>query len=175
MVIEYLQTRYLRVGFSFYMLTNCSVVWLHSLNILIIMVYFIEHKLFKEEKKNKKSAKNSNCCSTHDDVHSDDDGHNHEHNAEGSTFKMFLPAIISFLLLLVAIAFDNYIPQEWFKGYVRLAWYIVAYLPVGIPVLKEAFESITKGDVFSEFLLMCIATLGAFAIGEYPEGVAVML
>lgn len=128
-----------------------------------------------EEKKNKKSAKNSNCCSTHDDVHSDDDGHNHEHNAEGSTFKMFLPAIISFLLLLVAIAFDNYIPQEWFKGYVRLAWYIVAYLPVGIPVLKEAFESITKGDVFSEFLLMCIATLGAFAIGEYPEGVAVML
>ncbi|TDO73556.1 Cd2+/Zn2+-exporting ATPase [Flavobacterium chryseum] len=128
-----------------------------------------------EEKKNKKSAKNSNCCSTDDDVHSDDDGHNHEHNAEGSTFKMFLPAIISFLLLLVAIAFDNYIPQDWFKGYVRLAWYIVAYLPVGIPVLKEAFESITKGDVFSEFLLMCIATLGAFAIGEYPEGVAVML
>src|SRR5690606_22868777 len=37
------------------------------------------------------------------------------------------------------------------------------------------FESIRKGDVFSEFLLMSIATIGAFAIGEYPEGVAVML
>ena len=57
----------------------------------------------------------------------------------------------------------------------ELRWYIMAYLPVGIPVLKEAYESIIKGDVFSEFFLMCIATIGAFAIGEYPEGVAVML
>lgn len=54
-------------------------------------------------------------------------------------------------------------------------WYLVAYIPVGLPVLKEAYESITKGDVFSEFFLMGIATVGAFAIGEYPEGVAVML
>lgn len=131
--------------------------------------------LHVEEKINKNPNKKTNCCSAHDESHSDDDGHNHEHSAEDSTFKMFLPAIISFVLLLIAIAFDNYIPQEWFKGYVRLAWYAVAYLPVGIPVLKEAFESITKGDVFSEFLLMCIATIGAFAIGEYPEGVAVML
>jgi len=44
-----------------------------------------------------------------------------------------------------------------------------------LPVLKEALESIRKGDVFSEFFLMSIATIGAFAIGEYPEGVAVML
>jgi len=41
--------------------------------------------------------------------------------------------------------------------------------------MKEAFESITKGGVFSEFFLMSIATVGAFAIGEYPEGIAVML
>ncbi len=61
------------------------------------------------------------------------------------------------------------------KGYVRIGWYIVAYIPVGFPVLKEAFESIRKGEIFSEFLLMCIATIGAFAIGEFPEGVAVML
>lgn len=88
---------------------------------------------------------------------------------------MFLPAIISLVLLLVAIGLDNYFQPSWFTKYVRLSWYIVAYLPVGIPVLKEAFESITKGEFFSEFLLMCIATLGAFAIGEYPEGVAVML
>lgn len=130
----------------------------------------------QEEKINKKSDKNSGCCSAHDEQeHSDDDGHNHEHNADDSLFKMFLPAIISFILLIIAIVFDNYFPQNWFKGYLRLGWYIIAYLPVGIPVLKEAFESITKGEVFSEFLLMCIATIGAFAIGEYPEGVAVML
>ena len=129
-----------------------------------------------EEKINAKTDKSSGCCSTQDEQkHSDDDGHDHEHNADQSTFKMFLPAIISFVLLIIGIGLDNYFPQDWFTKYVRLAWYIAAYLPVGIPVLKEAFESITKGEVFSEFLLMCIATIGAFAIGEYPEGVAVML
>jgi Cd2+/Zn2+-exporting ATPase len=99
----------------------------------------------------------------------------HQHTESQSTFRMFLPAIISLALLLIAIVFDNYLPQSWFKGYVRIGWYIVAYIPVGFPVLKEAFESISKGEIFSEFLLMSIATIGAFAIGEYPEGVAVML
>jgi Cd2+/Zn2+-exporting ATPase len=70
---------------------------------------------------------------------------------------------------------DSYFPQEWFIGWMRIIWYCVAYLPVGFPVLREAFESIKNGQVFSEFLLMSIATIGAFAIGEYPEGVAVML
>jgi Cd2+/Zn2+-exporting ATPase len=88
---------------------------------------------------------------------------------------MFLPAIISFILLLIAIGFDNYFKQSWFTGYVRIGWYILAYIPVGFPVVKEAFESIRKGEIFSEFLLMSIATIGAFAIGEFPEGVAVML
>lgn len=58
---------------------------------------------------------------------------------------------------------------------VMFVWYLLAYLPVGLPVLKEAWESILKKDVFSEFTLMSIATLGAFFIREYPEGVAVML
>lgn len=58
---------------------------------------------------------------------------------------------------------------------VMFVWYLLAYLPVGLPVLKEAWESILKKDVFSEFTLMSIATLGAFFIKEYPEGVAVML
>jgi Cd2+/Zn2+-exporting ATPase len=126
----------------------------------------------------KKKTNQSGCCSAHEEHHhSEDDGHDHdyEHNADGSLFQMFLPAIISFVLLLIGIGFDNYFPQSWFSGYIRIGWYIVAYLPVGLPVLKEAYESIMKGDVFSEFFLMCIATIGAFAIGEFPEGVAVML
>jgi Zn2+/Cd2+-exporting ATPase len=108
------------------------------------------------------------------DDHSDDDGHDHS-GGNDSTFKMFLPSIISLVLLLIAIAFDNYFPQTWFTGWVRIAWYILAYIPVGFPVIKEAIVAISKGEIFSEFLLMSIATIGAFAIGEYPEGVAVML
>lgn len=61
------------------------------------------------------------------------------------------------------------------KEYVALAWYVIAYLPVGIPVMKEAWESMKERDYFSEFTLMIVATIGAFYIGEYPEGVAVML
>ena len=110
----------------------------------------------------------------HHDDHSDDDGHNHE-NSNQTTLQMFLPSIISLCLLLIAITFDNWITQSWFTGWVRIIWYIVAYAPVGFPVIKEAFVAIRKGETFSEFLLMTIATVGAFAIGEYPEAVAVML
>ncbi|MEH6306830.1 heavy metal translocating P-type ATPase [Olivibacter sp. CPCC 100613] len=110
----------------------------------------------------------------HNHTHSDDDGHDHG-NAEGSIFKMFLPPILSLILLLTAIAFDNWIPQEWFTKTVRFVWYLVTYAIVGFPVIKDAIKSIAKGEVFSEFLLMSIATIGAFFIGEYPEGVAVML
>jgi len=106
--------------------------------------------------------------------HSDEDGHDHS-KSNDSVVKMFLPAMLSLCLLLIAIAFDNYFPQSWFTGWVRIIWYAVAYIPVGFPVVKEAFTSIGKGEIFSEFLLMSIATIGAFAIGEYPEGVAVML
>jgi len=111
----------------------------------------------------------------HRNDHTDDE-HDHSHSVgNDSIFNMFLPAIISLVLLLAGIALDNWFPQTWFKDWVRITWYIVTYIPVGLPVLKEAIESIRKGEVFSEFFLMGIATIGAFAIGEYPEGVAVML
>ena len=106
--------------------------------------------------------------------HTEHDGHDHS-SSNDSTIKMFIPSIISLVLLLIAIAIDNYFPQTWFTGWIRISFYILAYIPVGFPVLKEAIQSIGKGEIFSEFLLMSIATIGAFAIGEYPEGVAVML
>ncbi|MCU0440628.1 MAG: cadmium-translocating P-type ATPase [Raineya sp.] len=116
----------------------------------------------------KNEHKEVSCCATDEPEHK-------EAVKSNNTLKMFSPAIMSLVLLLSAIAFDNWIPQSWFTGWVRVIWYLVAYTPVGVPVLKEAFESISKGEIFSEFLLMGIATIGAFAIGEYPEGVAVML
>ena len=110
----------------------------------------------------------------HDHDHGDHDGHDHDF-VEGSTLKIFLPSMISFTLLMVALYFDHLLKPDWFKDWVRIGWYAIAYLPVGLPVLKEAFVSIKQGAFFSEFFLMGIATVGAFGIGEYPEGVAVML
>ena len=115
------------------------------------------------------------CCSTKSKKEQNH-GHDHSHETGDKTvFGMFLPAVISFSLLLIGIALDQFIENSWFRGWIRVVWFIGAYIPVGIPVLKEAYESIVHGDVFSEFFLMGIATIGAFAIGEYPEGVAVML
>ena len=115
------------------------------------------------------------CCVVDPiEEHKEDDGHVHS-DEENPTFKMFLPSIISLSLLLIAILFDHYFPQDWFTGWIRIVWYVLAYIPVGFPVIKDAFKNIIRGDFFSEFLLMSIAAIGAFAIGEYPEGVAVML
>ncbi|AZA53753.1 heavy metal translocating P-type ATPase [Chryseobacterium sp. G0201] len=136
-----------------------------------------EGKIYKDAGA-KKLVEEDVCCAPkkkkEQHQHSDDDGHDHG-ETDKTAFQMFLPAIISLVLLLTGIALDNYIKPEWFKDWVRIVWYGVAYLPVGLPVLKEAFESIKQGDVFSEFFLMSIATIGAFIIGEFPEGVAVML
>jgi Cd2+/Zn2+-exporting ATPase len=119
------------------------------------------------------------CCTLEDKIYAkaeehSHEGHNHDHEEE-SAWKEYLPAIISFVVLMSGIILDNFIKPDFFKNYVRLIWYIVAYLPVGIPVLKDAVNSIAKGSFFSEFFLMSIATIGAFFIGEYSEGVAVML
>ena len=103
-----------------------------------------------EEKMNMKTDKDSGCCTTHKEPkHSDDDRHDHS-SSNQTTFQMFLPAIISFALLLVAIGLDNYFTQSWFTGWVRIGWYVLAYIPVGFPVIKDAFESIKKGDIFSD-------------------------
>lgn len=99
----------------------------------------------------------------------------HHSLAARSTWRTYLPAIVSFILLLGGIAIDQLAPQLWQQAWWRFAWYLAAYLPVGWPVLVNAVRAIAKGDVFSEFFLMSLATIGAFYIGEYPEGVAVML
>lgn len=102
----------------------------------------------------------------------------HDHGAtreEGdhSVSPYLLPALS--LVLLVGGIGLQYAEASFFTQYVRLAWFGAAYLIVGWKVLRSAVTKIASGSFFNEFMLMSIATVGAFAIGEYPEGVAVML
>ena len=90
-------------------------------------------------------------------------------------FQEYWKAGLSFILLISGIIMNALGSSFFHKEYVALIWYMVAYLPVGFPVMKEAWESMKEKDYFSEFTLMIVATIGAFYIGEYPEGVAVML
>jgi Cd2+/Zn2+-exporting ATPase len=109
----------------------------------------------------------------HSGEHLHEEGH--KNNNEKINFRTYLPAIFSFVMLMAGIAVDYFEAFPHFSGWIRILWYVIAYIPVGFPVIIEGWNSIKKGDFFTEFFLMSIATLGAFAIGEYPEGVAVML
>lgn len=82
--------------------------------------------------------------------------------------RTLLRILLGALLFAAALL----IPQ---KGVARLFLFLPAYLTVGGDVLWKACRHIARGQVFDENFLMCIATIGAFFVGEYPEGVAVML
>jgi len=122
--------------------------------------------LKKEMKKKKRNLKDISLNSK------TEQGQNH--NTKSNNLKVYIPGIISLSLLIIGIALD-YFKVTFFNDWLRIGWYVIAYMPVGLPVVKEGWKCIKKGDVFTEFFLMSIATIGAFVIGEYPEGVAVML
>jgi Cd2+/Zn2+-exporting ATPase len=84
-------------------------------------------------------------------------------------------AMLSLLLLGIGLVMDIWIQPAWFEGTPRFIWYAVAYGPVGLPVLLKGIKLAFRSEIFTEFMLMSIATIGAFYIGEYPEGVAVMV
>lgn len=96
----------------------------------------------------------------------------HEHTEEQMPWWN---VILSGGMLVIGLLFPYFGLDFVEKPQFLLAWYLLAFAFVGLPVMKEAWETALKGDVFSEFMLMTIACIGAFAIGEYPEGVAVML
>ena len=75
--------------------------------------------------------------------------------------------------ILAAIAL--FVAGLFCKGYVRLALMLAAWAITGWPVVRKAFLNIRHGNVFDEHFLMTVATVGAFALGEYPEGAAVMI
>ncbi|WP_293899252.1 heavy metal translocating P-type ATPase [Sphingobacterium sp. UBA5670] len=110
--------------------------------------------------------------------------HNHEHSHTAqehshtkherpwwiSQCKLLIALVILLTLLLLKYALKISLPFG-----LLLVLNGVAYLLAGIPVIQMAFRKASRGDFFNEFFLMTVATLGAFAIGEFEEGVAVMV
>lgn len=100
-----------------------------------------------------------------DQGHEGEEGHSHGHNHGSKDMRGVILGTALFLAALV-------LPLE---GLPSLLLYLGAYLLIGGEVILRAFRNLTRGQVFDENFLMTIATMGAFAINEYPEGVAVML
>ncbi|WP_315672209.1 heavy metal translocating P-type ATPase [Clostridium sp. 19966] len=94
-------------------------------------------------------------------------GHSHSHG-EGENRKEMIRLIIGAVFFAVAIIFK-------FTNIIEFVLYLISYILVGGEVVLRAVKNIARGEVFDENFLMTIATVGAFFIGEYPEGVAVML
>ncbi len=119
------------------------------------------------------------CCCGHDNGHhhdhdDDDDGcccgHDHEHE-EGDGKDLLIRLVIAAVLFCVGLAL-NFLALPTFVPAIVFG---VAYLVAGYRVLLEAWEGIRKGDWFGEEFLMSIASLGAFAIGEFAESCAVVI
>ncbi len=124
----------------------------------------------------------TDCCShekehrhkgseSHD--HSHDEGHDHDHGAEGG-WRSHWALLLGLLILLVMLTLEfgfGIVPKEP----LNLLIYVVAYLLAGWNVLYMAWRKLLRADLFNEFFLMSVATIGAFLIGEYSEGVAVMV
>jgi Cd2+/Zn2+-exporting ATPase len=110
--------------------------------------------------------------------HTDNDGHDHSNEALGeeqeSGWKSHWQLLLSLTILLIMLVLEfglKYKPP--FPA--DLITYSIAYLLGGYNVLYMAFRKVKRFDFFNEFFLMSVATLGAFAIGSYSEGVAVMI
>jgi Cd2+/Zn2+-exporting ATPase len=111
---------------------------------------------------------------THEEEdHNEDDGHDHGAK-DTSGWRSHLPLLASLLILFIMLTLEfgfKYKPP--FP--VDLVIYLVAYILAGYNVLLLAFRKAIRFDFFNEFFLMSVATIGAFSIGSYSEGVAVMV
>ncbi|MDO3412183.1 heavy metal translocating P-type ATPase [Saccharibacillus sp. CPCC 101409] len=103
----------------------------------------------------------------HDHAGHDHAGHSHAHGG-GLDKKLIARLAVGAVLTAAGMLAPLNGPAE-------LALFLIAYLLVGGDVALQAAKNIARGQVFDEYFLMSAATIGAFAIGQYPEGVAVML
>jgi Cd2+/Zn2+-exporting ATPase len=109
----------------------------------------------------------------HDHDHDHDD-HDHDHGEEGGGWYSHWPLLSALLILVVMqaieLGFKLHLPLA-----IALPIYSAAYLLAGYNVLFLAYRKAIRLDFFNEFFLMSVATIGAFAVGSYSEGVAVMV
>lgn len=128
-------------------------------------------KEYGNQKNNKHSYKHDHkhcdggCCINNQEHESE---HNNEESESAGLFKKNWNLMLGIAVYILALIFED-------VQYINLALFLTSYVLVGGKIVMTAFKNISRGQIFDENFLMSIATLGAFAIGEYPEAVAVMI
>lgn len=108
--------------------------------------------------------------------HDHDHVHDHSHHHSGEVGKMIKTLIIGGIFYFSASylnLFSSYMNPDM-MSFGKIILFLISYIIIGGHVLTTAFKNILKGQIFDENFLMAVATIGAFAIGEYHEAVAVM-
>ncbi|TKK66320.1 cadmium-translocating P-type ATPase [Ilyomonas limi] len=106
--------------------------------------------------------------------HSEDDGHDHGEQAEEAGWKAHWDLLLALAILIVLLVLE-YGFKITLPNIPALIINFIAWILAGRKVADLAFRKSKRGDFFNEFVLMTVATIGAFLIGEYEEGVAVMV
>ncbi|WP_316814941.1 heavy metal translocating P-type ATPase [Pedobacter nyackensis] len=115
----------------------------------------------------------NHSAGNHTEQHSDDDGHNHGAE-EPSSWLSHWPLLTSLAVVIVMMVLE-YGFHTTFNTVTQLIIFVPAYFLAGYNVLNLAIRKALRFDFFNEFFLMSVATIGAFAIGSFSEGVAVMV
>lgn len=111
----------------------------------------------------------------HDHCCDDGCGCGHEHGGEVNKKEFWTKIIISGVFFIAGYIINEAFTQPASLKYAAMACFAVSYLVVGFEIIREAVEGIMHKNFFNENFLMAIASVGAFAIGEYAEGCAVVL
>jgi len=133
------------------------------------------HDIYKEHKEHEEHEDHEDhghCCSGCACGSGHDHGHGHDHDHDYAGKNMLLWLIVGAVMLAAGMAAEHFFELN---KYILFAVFAAAYIISGGDVVLQAGKNIIKGRVFDEFFLMSIATIGAFALGEYAEAVAVML
>jgi len=119
------------------------------------------------------SKKKATTSHSHHHEHGEEHDHEHDHDHDGHEHgEGSKKEIIKFI---VGAAIFGVASIAKFPPITELILYVISYIIVGGEIVLRALKNIRRGQVFDENFLMSIATIGAFAIGDYAEGVAVML
>lgn len=142
---------------------------------VIVSEYKVDR--IKIVKNKEQQCNDKKCCSlesNHEHGHHEkntykEDEHVHSHEIkDGGIFKQNISLVIGIVGYIIAIILEG-------KGNISIILFFISYIFAGGEILMLAFRNIIKGEIFDENFLMSVATIGALAIGEYPEAVAVMI